>query len=276
MKSINDGTRTLGRGLDILELLASSPRPMGVTELGEQLGLDKSTVHRLLTTLVKRGYARQEPQSRSYALGAQTLVLYDAFQSQMGLQQICHPLLEELTEQTGETSHLAVLSGMNIVFLDWVCTPQVMGVRTVVGRSEPAHCTALGKAILAALPEKQRKIILSQASFYAYTDRTPTTMGEIEADLQVCAERGWTLDNEEFLLGVRCLASAVRDCTGHPIAALGISGPGSRLSLAQCRKLGPEILAFARRASRQLGCAERTERHVTAKTSASHPDSNLT
>ncbi len=263
MKSIKGGTRTLGRGLDILELLASAPRPMGVTELSEQLGLDKSTVHRLLTTLVKRGYARQEPQSRSYALGAQTLVLYDAFQSQMGLLQICHPLLEELTERTGETSHLAVLSGINIVFLDWVCTPQVMGVRTVVGRSEPAHCTALGKAILAKLPAKQKENILNQVSLHAYTDKTPTTKTEIEADLRICAERGWALDNEEFLPSVRCLASPIYDCTGQPVAALGISGPASRLPLANCKKIGMEVHSIALRASQLLGYIEHNTKHTS-------------
>lgn len=255
MKTIKGGARTLARGLDILELLASAPRPMGVTELGEQLGLDKSTAHRLLTTLVKRGYARQEPQSRNYALGAQTLVLYDAFQSQTGLQQVCRPLLQELTDLTGETSHLAVLSGINIVFLDWVCTPQVMGVRTVVGRSEPAHCTALGKAILVALPEKQKDYILQDTVFHAYTGHTSVSLDEIQTDLQICAERGWALDNEEFLPGVRCLAAAVLDRSGHAVAALGISGPASRLSLARCRKLGPQVLTIASNASRMLGYA---------------------
>jgi len=260
MKTIKSGARTLARGLDILELLASAARPMGVTELGEHLGLDKSTAHRLLTTLVKRGYARQEPESRNYALGAQALVLYDAFQSQTGLQQVCRPLLQELTDLTGETSHLAVLSGVNIVFVDWVCTPQVMGVRTVVGRSEPAHCTALGKAILVALPEKQREDILRGAALHAYTDRTPVTLDELQSDLEASSIRGWALDNEEFLLGVRCLAAAVLDCTGHPVAALGISGPASRLSLARCRKLGPQVLTIANNASRMLGYAAQKEK----------------
>jgi DNA-binding IclR family transcriptional regulator len=253
MKTTGSGARTLARGLDILELLASAPRPLGVTELGEQLGLDKSTAHRLLTTLVKRGYARQDPQSRNYTIGAQALVLYDAFQSQADLQKICRPLLQELTDITGETSHLAVLSGVNIVFLDWVCTPQVMGVRTVVGRSEPAHCTALGKAILVALPEKQQDDILRGAVLHAYTVRTPVTLPGIQADFEASRVRGWTLDNEEFLLGVRCLAAAILDHTGHPVAALGISGPATRLSLARCRKLGPQVLSIARNASRILG-----------------------
>lgn len=256
MQITNGGARTLGRGLDILELLATASRAMGVTELGEQLGLDKSTVHRLLTTLVKRGYARQELHSRNYALGAQALVLCDAFQSQTGLQQICHPLLQEMTGITGETSHLAVLSGMNIVFVDWVSTPHVMGIRTVVGRSEPAHCTALGKAILAALPAEQKRDILQNVSFQAYTKHAPATIAEIEEDLKTSVTRGWTLDNEEFLSGVRCISAAVLDSTGYPVAAMGISGPATRMTMARCKKAGPQICAISHRASLMLGYSE--------------------
>ena len=253
MKTINNGARTLSRGLDILELLAKAPRSMGVTDLAESLGLDKSTVHRLLTTLTKRGYARQELHSRNYALGAQTLVLHDAFQSQIGLQQICRPLLQEMTDVTGETSHLAVLSGANIIFVDWVCTPQVMGIRTVVGRSEPAHCTALGKAILLALPDKEKNAILQNATLTAYTDKTPVTIAKIEEELRDSAIRGWTLDNEEFLLGVRCLSAAVLDSAGYPVAAMGISGPATRMTMTKCRKFGPQISSIAHRASALMG-----------------------
>ncbi len=247
------GARTLERGLAILDALAGAQRDMGVTELADQLGLDKSTVHRLLTTLVKRGYARRDSRTRNYALGVQALVLYDAFQEQIGLKRICHPLLEELTALSGETSHLAVLSGMNIVFVDFIQTNQMVGVLTVVGRSEPAHCTALGKAILALMPDRQRDELLAHAVFEAYTDRTPTTRAAVAADLLECARRGWALDNEEFLLGVRCLSSAVRDRSGYPVAALGISGPASRLSLERCRELGASVHEIACRASTLLG-----------------------
>lgn len=253
MKVKQNGARTLSRGLDILELLAKAPHSMGVTELAESLELDKSTVHRLLTTLTKRGYARQDTRLRRYTLGAQALVLHDAFQAQIGVQQLCRPLLREMTDITGETSHLAILSGANIVFLDWICTPEVMGVRTVVGRSEPIHCTALGKALLAALPEEERKKLLQDIRLTAYTDKTPVTLAAVEKDLQASIIRGWTLDNEEFLLGVRCLAAVVLDSTGYPVAALGISGPATRLTMPKCRKFGPQIGIIARRASNLLG-----------------------
>ena len=183
MKTTQSGARTLERGLAILDVLAAAQQSMGVTEIAETLGLDKSTVHRLLTTLVRQGYARQDSHTRNYTLGAQTLVLYDAFQSQLGLHEICRPLLREMTDITGETSHLAVLSGMNIVFVDWISTPQMMGVRTVVGRSEPAHCTALGKAILAAMPERRQRFLLQDTRLEAFTDRTPTTLDALLADL---------------------------------------------------------------------------------------------
>ncbi len=248
-----NGARTLDRGLAVLEELAQARGALGITELAERCGLDKSTVHRLLVTLAARGYVQQNPRTREYALGLKLFDLYDALQDSLGLRESCRPLLNELAEASGETSHLAVLEGADVVFVDKVATKQVMGVRTVIGRSEPAHCTALGKAILATLPETQCAALSARAELRAYTDRTPVTREALARELALTKERGWALDNEEFLLGVRCLAAAVVDRAGRPVGALGISGPATRLSGERCEELGPYVRGLAERASVALG-----------------------
>ena len=111
--------------------------------------------------------------------------------------------------------------------------------------------------MLAAMPEFQQIELLRDTQFEAYTDRTPVTLEALLKDLRVSAERGWAMDNEEFLLGVRCLSAAILDRNATPVAAMGISGPATRMTLTRCRDLGPRILAIARRASALLGYKER-------------------
>ena len=249
----SNGAQTLDRGLGVLEELARARGALGITELAERCGLDKSTVHRLVVTLVVRGYVKQNPRTREYALGLKLFDLYDSLQESLGLQEACRPLLNELADTSGETSHLAVLEGADVVFVDKVATQQVMGVRTIIGRREPAHCTALGKAVLAALPEPQCAALLAGRKLQAFTDKTPVTREALERELALTKRRGWALDNEEYLLGVRCLAAAVVDRAGHPVGVLGISGPATRLSAERCEELGPYVCGVAARASAALG-----------------------
>lgn len=245
--------RTLDRGLVLLEALAAASDEPGVTELADRCDLDKSTAHRLLATLAQRGYVQQSPRTRGYALGTKILELYDALQQRLGLQETCRPFLAKLVELTGETSHLAVLSGKSIVFVDWFTSPHMVSVRTQIGRQEPVHCTALGQAMLAFMPREEAKRILDGIPLHAYTPATPTTPNALLRSLDATREAGFSIDDEEFLTGVRCIAAPVLDYRGAPVAAIGISGPASRLSRARCRKLGAVVVEQASAASRMLG-----------------------
>jgi len=201
--------RTLDRGLVLLETLAAIADEPGVTELAERCDLDKSTAHRLLATLAQRGYVQQNPRTRGYALGTKILELYDALQQRLGLQETCRPFLARLVELTGETSHLAVLSGKSIVFVDWFTSPHMVSVRTQIGRQEPVHCTALGQAMLAFMSREDAKRILDGIPLHAYTPATPTTPNALLRSLDATREAGFAIDDEEFLAGVRCVAAPV-------------------------------------------------------------------
>jgi len=247
------GARTLDRGLIVLEALASSGRKLGVTELSEVCAFDKSTVYRLLTTLVRRGYAQHDPGTRQYSLGLKILELHDALQDSLALQDAVRPFLAKLVKETGETSHLAVLSGNEIVFVDWINTEQVVGVRTQIGRREPAPHTALGRAILAALPVEEAEAILSTAELHPYTSRTVITIEGLRNEVQLTREQGYAIDNEEFIKGVRCVSAPLRDLAGKVVGAIGISGPATRMSLRWCREIGEMVRGLADSASRALG-----------------------
>lgn len=250
-----NGAQTLDRGLTVLDVLARAGNPLAVSEVAERCGLDKSTAHRLLATLVARGYVRQNARTRDYMLGLKLFDLYDALQQSLGFQEVCRPLLNELTETSGETSHMAVLDGTYVVFVDTVVTKHPMGVRTAVGRREPLYCTALGKAILALLPVLERESLLRHIHLEAFTPQTLVTEPALEEELALIRERGWALDDEEFLAGVRCMAAAVVDRSGRPLGAIGLSAPATRLSRECGGKLGPYLRRLAERASATMGGA---------------------
>ena len=249
--------RTLDRGLVLLETLAGTEDGLGLTELSQRCGLDKSTAYRLLMTLLQRGYVRQNARTRRYSLGLKIFDLYDAAQNGLGLQEVCRPFLRQLLEVSGETSHLAVLSGWQIVFLDTMRTHQIVGVRTQIGRYEPAYCTALGKAVLAALPREEAMSLFKDVELRAYTALTPTSLDALAGELDRVAETGYAVDNEEFIAGVRCVATPVMDVKRQPAGAIGISGPATRLSAERCAALGDVVRRIGESASEAMGYSVR-------------------
>lgn len=210
-------------------------------------------MHRLLSTLAQRGYVQQSPRSRNYTLGLRVFDLYDSLQGKLGLQEICRPFLAKLVELTGETSHLAVLSGTSITFVDWFTSPHMVSARTQIGRQEPVYCTALGQAILACMPPEDLRPILDHIHLRPYTSGTPTAEAALLEELEKARKNGYAVDDEGFLEGVRCVGAPVLDYKGYPVAAMGIAGPATRVTRAACRKLGPIVVDQATMASKALG-----------------------
>jgi IclR family transcriptional regulator, KDG regulon repressor len=220
------------RALIALEALADAPGGLSVTELGRQLGVDKSTAHRLLGTMRARGFARLNPSTQRYSLGFRIISLGSAAARDLDLTAIARPFLEALSRQTGEGTSLAVLSEGQVLFLARVTGSGVLSVNQHVGTRMPAHCSALGKAMLAGFGEhEQIDRLLGAGPFSRYTPRTITSPGDLYRHLELVRQRGWALDDEEFAVGLRCLAAPLRDATGDVVAAVGISGPTSRITL---------------------------------------------
>lgn len=218
--------QSLARGLKIMELLAASADTVGVTELADELGIDKSSVSRLVQTLASRGYAEQDPQSRRYRLGPQVVRLSRSLLTRMPLREEAKPFLIELVDRTGECAHLAILAQNQALYIDQVESPASLRVTTGVGTLAPLHCTALGKSLLAfdgnaVLPE----------TLPAFTPRTITDPESLRLHLEQTRCQGYALDDEEYELGVRCVAAPIYDYRGKVVGAIGISGPAGRMSL---------------------------------------------
>lgn len=222
--------RTLLRGLSLLELIADDPRGGGVTELARATGLDKGTTSRLLATLREAGYIRQDPGDRRYRVSSKVLRLSQSYSEQLDLRAVAHPHLLGLRDDVDETVHLGVVEGDRVTYIDKVEATRSVRLVSRVGHREPVHSTALGRAMLSALAAPERRQRLSELELTRRTERTVIGTAALLELLTESAERGYAVDDEENQHEVTCVAAAIVDVLGAPIAAISVSGPSYRMS----------------------------------------------
>jgi DNA-binding IclR family transcriptional regulator len=221
--------QSLERALDLLEALAGTDE-LGVSDIAARTGLVPSTAHRLLGTLVARGYAAQNPATGRYMIGYKLLELTSGLQDRLArLRAAARPHLEAIQEQTGETTNLVVLEGRSVVYIDSVSGTRSVRLITEIGRAIPAHTSGAGKALLAWRSPEELAALLDGVELIAATPHTLTTLEDLQADLARIRERGYATDNEEHEPGVACVATPVLDRSGKAIAAISISGPTTRI-----------------------------------------------
>jgi IclR family acetate operon transcriptional repressor len=229
-----DGVQSLERALDLLELLADAPGEVSLTGLSSASGLAPSTIHRLVGTLVARGYVRRLP-SRRYVLAPRLLHL--AERASRTLATLARPHLAQLVDAIGETANLALLDGDSVVYAAQVPSRHSVRMFTEVGRRVPVHCTGVGKVLLAGMDPAEARAVLLRAGMPARTERTVTDPDRLLDELPAIARQGYAVDDGEQEAGVRCLAVAV-PATAVP-AALSVSGPEGRLPLEAVPRLVP-------------------------------------
>lgn len=245
--------QSVARALSVLEALAAGGREIGIAELSKRVGLHASTVHRLLLTLMARGYVRQNADTGRYGLGPHAFRLGQAYLEQMDLRQAARPSLERLSHTTGETATLAVLDRGEALYLDKAESPQNLQIFTRIGRRAPLHCTAVGKVLLAHMAAEESEGILTESGLPAITGNTITSRPILLRELAKVRADGFAVDREECEEGACCLAAPIRDATGKVVAALGLSGPAVRLVTRRQEELVPLLLTESREVSRVLG-----------------------
>jgi DNA-binding IclR family transcriptional regulator len=249
---------SLSRGLQILQLLAEENRPLGVTEIAERLAVDPSTSYRLLATLEKHTFIRQE-SSKKYALGFGVVRIASALVRQIDVAAIATPYLRELMISTGESAHVAVADGNRAAFVAQASAPGLLRVDTPLGSHEPLYCTAVGKVLLSETDALRVRTLIGDEPPTRYSPNTITNLEMLMTELQRTRDRGYAFDDEELHVGVRCIAAAVRDHSGTIIAAVGISAPASRLTRERTVALVAAVQQSAVDLSAELGYSEPTE-----------------
>ena len=245
--------QSVDRALTLLEILARSAAGMPLTGLAATAGLNISTCHHLLATLVKWGYVAKAP-GRRYALGARGLHLGQAFLKQVDLPRRAQPFVERINEETGESVHLAVLQGDSIITLLKREGRHAVRVDTgAVGARDAAHATATGKAMLAWLPEHEIRRILGTRHMAAFTRNTITDPDALIEELRLVRRNGHALDREEFQPGVVCVGAAVRDHLGAVVGAISASTPTLRATDEHLNRMREAVTAAVRALSAEFG-----------------------
>ena len=235
-----------------MEVLAQKG-PMGLIELSNQLNLHKSTVHRLLNSLIYMGYARQDLESGKYSLTFKLLELSNQLLAHVDVIEIVRPYLKKLMRQTGETVHFVQKDGNYAVYIDKVESDQ-NSVRMVakVGSRIPLYCSGVGKAMAAQMTEEQVRKMWAKSRIHALTPHTIVDCDEYLKALEEVRRKGYALDNEENELGVRCIAAGVTDYKGRPKYAFSISAPVSRMDDKRVEELAFYVLKMKEEIAREI------------------------
>jgi IclR family acetate operon transcriptional repressor len=243
----------LERGLDMMEELLAHPEGLGVTEIAANLGIPKNAAFRIASALHERGYLARSAQTQRYRLSPRLMAMgYRSAESE-GLIGAALPYMKRLRDAVGETAVLCAVVGEEGLVLDHV--PGVHPFRFVVetGMRFHLHASAPGKAIMAFLPDDERKALVKALTLKRFNERTITTRGALRKALVEVRSRGYSLDLGEEFEGVRCAAAPVLNAKGYPVAALNVTGPAHRFAGADLDAAAREACAQAAEISRRLG-----------------------
>ncbi len=245
--------QSLTRALAVLDTLAETTDGMSLSDIAQIVGLAPSTAHRLLTTLEACRYVRFVAADSSWQVGVQSFVVGQAFRRSRNLAALARPFMRQVMEETGETANLYIEEGGEAVCMAQVECRQLMRAIARPGGRVKLHCSGAGKAILAHLPATEVARVLQTHGLPRATDKTIDTPHKLKADLERIRERGFALDDEEHAPGLRCIAAAILDEEGQPLAALSVSGPSARIDDTAAGAIGDLVRHAATALTEQIG-----------------------
>ena len=241
---------TLVKGLQLLEVLARSREPQGVSDLATQLSLGKSNVHRLLQALVELGYVLKDETTAQYQVSLRLWELGAAVEVGFRIKAAASEAMTRLLARTRETVHLSVLDGEEVVYVHKLDSPEPVRAYSEIGGRAPAFCVATGKAMLAWQP---RAVLASVASHLrAHTPRTITDPQEYLREMDRIRANGYAVNRGEWRETVWGVAAVIRSAKGNVLAAIGVSGPSARIKQGNVKVLADEVIAAARLVERSL------------------------
>jgi IclR family transcriptional regulator, KDG regulon repressor len=246
---------TVGAALDVLRFLSTRGGDVRVTEVADHFGMGKATAYRLLATLKSRGFVEQNKETSKYRVGCTAFEVGNAYVRQLELLHVADQIMSELVKQCNEKTNLAVLDRTEgeIVYIKFLDYERAVRVVTHIGSRAPLSTTALGKAVLSQMRWEEATDLIKIKGMQAATKKSITDLDVFRKELQTAKQTGYAVDDEELHEEVRCVAAAVLDHTGDPIAALSISGSIHHVPAERIPELGKMVVPAALAISRMLG-----------------------
>lgn len=243
--------QSLRRGMQALFFL-SKQKSAGVTQVAEELGVNKSTAFRILETMISFNVVTQDNDTSKYKLGPGILRLSDQLVKNLDVISTAKPFMASLVEDTGESSHLCMLSNDSAVVIEQIMTDSLLAVNAKVGNTEPVYCSSVGKCLLAFCEEDKRESILTRIDFKPYTNKTITDSEKLRKELDEIVSRGYATDDGEMSEDIMCIAAPIYNHSGIALYSVGISGPVNRIK-NKADIVPRQLIKAACKISEQLG-----------------------
>lgn len=248
--------KSVDRALRIISLVSQNKDGLGVTELASQIELNKSSIYKILSTLVSHGFIEQDQTTKKYRLGYKYLELGSLLLDSIDLRSQARVYLEELERQTNEVIHLVVFDQGEVYYIEKLEGNETLRTHSKIGRRAPIHCTSVGKVILAHLTEQEVEAIIQKQGLPKHTENTITDKAAFLVELQKIYKQGYAVEIEENEAGISCIAAPIFDHLGRVTAAVSISGPTLRMTTERLHDLQELIKKNGKKISARLGYTE--------------------
>jgi|ERR1700680_2945190 len=245
--------QVVDRALAALDVLAKRSSECSLVELCRELDLHRSTVHRLMMVLEQHRLVDKNPETGRYRLGLKLFELGSKAIASLDPRRHARPYLDRLQRELGETVFFCILDDGQVFYLDKVESQQSIRTACTVGSRAPAYCTAVGKAMLAELPDAEVNDIVRRWGLKAITAKTITTAAALRTELKAIRSRGYAIDNEEKEEGLRCIGAPVRGHSGKLLSAISVSGPAFRITKERIPEIGQVVMRVANDLSVEFG-----------------------
>lgn len=245
------GTQAIGRALAVLNEFREARVDLAIVQIAENLGLAVSTAHRIVRVLMSEGYLAQSDDNERYYLGTGAMLLGQAAQRNLGFDLV-RQMLHTLRDETGESVNLGIIDRERAMVVERVESPQQLRFSQPVGTRILLHVSSIGKSLLAFSADLETQLSNLSPVLVQLTPNTHTSLASLRADLAEIRLRGWSTDDEESVLGVRCVGAPITDASGHARAAIAVQAPAVRMPESRFAELGPQVAVVAKQISELL------------------------
>lgn len=244
--------QALDRALDVLEALAAH-EGVTLTELADYLDQSPATMHRVLATLEHRHYVESNPERQEWFVGPETFRLGSAFLRRTNIVERSRSVMRDLMARTGETANLGIERDGDVLFVSQVETHETIRAFFPPGTRSPLHASGIGKALLSAFDDERLEAFIKNAPFNRFTDKTISNAEQLREAINQTRQRGYSFDDEERTIGMRCVAASIVNSYGEAVAGISISGPTVRMTDTKIREIGSWVVDSAAEVSKRLG-----------------------